>query len=880
MKFQGWEAVCERLRTMGKTSSLWLNQGQRDSLLALAERLPQHGCIIADEVGMGKTRIAVALAKAVADCGGRVVITIPTGLGAQWVKELQDGGVTAPPILRSLGQFYSPWRSLQISELAPWTQEKILIVSHTFANWRFGENTGIGRWGLLPALYAEWHKHTQDRSPWGFKVLKNDLTEAKCSWMLSAAEEIWKRLSRRQKKILTEQYNVLNWNGFKNDAAAFQAGTEVRKALECSVGMALGEFNLLIIDEAHKARGEESGLSRLLNTLFVFAKDARKVGMTATPVELASEDWGDLLSRIGLDDSTDVKATIKAYCDSLHALRERWRSSEQAQTEFKEKAKSFQAALSPYVLRRDKREDPDVRLFIKKNTDAVSYRSIQQIDVTCDSLSLPWKEAVCAAEALSHVTQLCEDSTLKRARLTMGSGHGIASFMDSAWECPDDDGSEADDVQPDRAEKTDDKRLARAHWWKARLVAPCVSKKDVLYAYPTIQKAVEHIESITQSNNKVLVFGRYTKPMKALTALLNAREMLRCLASGEFWPQKVLTDDDKCVVEFVLRQPEYARWKMKVVEDTLAKQYEKRRNAMRTLQRHALAKIDAGLQAWEKTRGSDGTLDLELLKPAYASLKGIIDAERGSDDENALYPLLCRALREILGQSEDWNDMPDIEYARAFSTIIHAATVPDDWDKNGDGKLDAEEAEQDLWPTVHEVLKENYGAPQGGFARFMYGETSHTTRRFLQVAFNRLKSYPKVLVAQSLVGREGLNLHTACRHVFLLHPEWNPGAVEQQVGRVDRVGSLWAQTIQSGNDDSCTINVHGLVFKNTYDEYNWQVLLERWADLRAQLHGEIIPPREITEDDRQRYCNTLTDLAQCAPNFSPPQRTTAQCKKV
>jgi len=73
----------------------------------------------------------------------------------------------------------------------------------------------------------------------------------------------------------------------------------------------------------------------------------------------------------------------------------------------------------------------------------------------------------------------------------------------------------------------------------------------------------------------------------------------------------------------------------------------------------------------------------------------------------------------------------------------------------------------------------------------MYGGTKPESRRMIQLAFNRSKSFPKVLVAQSMVGREGLNLHKACRTVVLLHPEWNPGVTEQQIGRIDRVGSEW-----------------------------------------------------------------------------------------
>lgn len=82
-----------------------LTTGRQRAPGILAKRLPNNGVIIADEVGMGKTRIAVAVARAVIAAGGRVAILVPPGLGYQWSDELQTAGVTAPPILRSLWQY-------------------------------------------------------------------------------------------------------------------------------------------------------------------------------------------------------------------------------------------------------------------------------------------------------------------------------------------------------------------------------------------------------------------------------------------------------------------------------------------------------------------------------------------------------------------------------------------------------------------------------------------------------------------------------------------------------------------------------------------------------------------------------------------------------
>lgn len=178
---------------------------------------------------------------------------------------------------------------------------------------------------------------------------------------------------------------------------------------------------------------------------------------------------------------------------------------------------------------------------------------------------------------------------------------------------------------------------------------------------------------------------------------------------------------------------------------------------------------------------------------------------------------------------------------------------------------------------LFERMKEEYSAPRGGFARLMYGGTAQSTRRMLQLAFNRRDSFPKVLVAQSMVGREGLNLHEACRTVVMLHPEWNPGVVEQQIGRVDRVGSyrseLLDKAIRDGKsgDELPRIEVRPVVFKGTYDEHNWKVLRKRWDDLRSQLHGIVIPNSRIENNDTEGQ-KILAEIADQTPDFSPARQ--------
>ena len=174
--FLGWQAVAEELRDVvieqsnDASSVRRLNEGQCGSLHAIADRIPNNGLVIADEVGMGKTRIAVALAKSVVKCGGRVAILVPPGLGFQWKSELRDGGVEdVQPILRSLGQYLATWKSPadseQQSKQKPWFDEDVVLISHAFTNWRLGGLSESWRWSLLPEVFARWRQSVSGRFP-------------------------------------------------------------------------------------------------------------------------------------------------------------------------------------------------------------------------------------------------------------------------------------------------------------------------------------------------------------------------------------------------------------------------------------------------------------------------------------------------------------------------------------------------------------------------------------------------------------------------------------------------------------------------------------------------------------------------------------------
>ncbi|MCA1861183.1 type III restriction endonuclease subunit R [Janthinobacterium sp. HSC-3S05] len=898
--FKGWDAVLASLSTVVAEqhelekahgpAAAQLNVGQRASLVKISTSLATSpGMIIADEVGMGKTRIAVALAKAVINAGGRVAILVPPGLGFQWQKALLEGGLSATGLVRSLAAYQQAWQPQgQGKEAAPWFEQPVVLVSHGLTNWRLGDAASAWRWGLLPELLAQWRKKTRERLPNGYKSVRRGSETDSYKAMQDAARDIanatpidethpgWRRL--------TQISEAVPWSAGVWDSASYGNREDLRKPLQQAVGMGLGVFDLIIADEAHRNRAPESALSALLGTVMLAANDARRLVLTATPVELNAKQWQDILSRIGLDPVkvAGLSQIIEEYAAAALRLRQVWRTSEAARLDYARLATIFKQELAPFLVRRDKREDETVRLFQRHTGRPLSdYREQREIVVETEKLAPAWRQAVCVAESLSLVARQSTHGMAKRLRLTLANGHGIACLMDQIRRIEADGAQEKDDeIQSTQdtapagravgkvVADNDDKRAARAKWWLNALGRVFDDGGESLFDHPAIQAAVEAIEEVTQQGGKVLVFGRFSIPMHALTALLNAREMLRRIEKDLPWPQaKVHLEEWKVAHQIdelsALRAAQLqlgTKVDFAVLDDLLKQRYESEQGRRETVRKHLLETLEHGMQALEPAQKSAiyqvflafceseaQWLQMEIKKGPHPSV------------------LIARALSDLLGEAD--REHGALAYAQAFCELFDAMGGQNE--ENDDA--DQDKVQRKRWEVLWQRLQVEYNNPEGGFARLMVGATRQPTRRLLQAAFNRQYSYPKVLVAQSLVGREGLDLHKACRTVVLLHPEWNPGVVEQQIGRVDRLGSQWGTDVRAAIEAGVSaeaiprITIRPVIFRGTYDEYNWEVLQQRWDDLRAQLHGVVIPPR-LVEAEYQALAQELTALA---PSFSP-----------
>jgi hypothetical protein len=478
---------------------------------------------------------------------------------------------------------------------------------------------------------------------------------------------------------------------------------------------------------------------------------------------------------------------------------------------------------------------------------------------------------------LSFVTRQSDDSVAKRLRLTLGNGHGIAALLDQIHPDDDDHKQEPQDASQskdnpieDGDDTVDSKRNERAKWWLNAISQAFTRDDNSLYTHPAIKAAVDAIEEATQRGEKVLVFGRFTRPLRALVDLVNAREMLRRVQKSEPWPQAKVHGDRQGDVESSEWQAVRAAYlqlkcsfPLETLDEKLRSGYDRERHRREHFRDRLVSRIEQG---WVKN-GPD--THIRAIFDAFKRSVAMNDQLEGTEQRSLA--LVGRALLELMGHL-DGEPSPS-KCAEAFRDLILAVCDRDDAESDD---LENDDEATEIWDAIEERLAEEYDRPQGGFARLMFGETKPESRRMIQLAFNRPNSFPRVLVAQSIVGREGLNLHKSCRIVVMLHPEWNPGVVEQQIGRVDRVDSHWCNELKKAitdgreGDDLPRIEVRPVIFKGTYDEHNWHVLRARWDDLRAQLHGVVIPPSEAIVD--QEHMELIEEISKAAPNFSPTHK--------
>jgi superfamily II DNA or RNA helicase len=125
------------------------------------------------------------------------------------------------------------------------------------------------------------------------------------------------------------------------------------------------------------------------------------------------------------------------------------------------------------------------------------------------------------------------------------------------------------------------------------------------------------------------------------------------------------------------------------------------------------------------------------------------------------------------------------------------------------------------------------------------GETEHDQRRRLLLSFNT-PFFPEVLIASSVLA-EGVDLHLDCRYVIHHDLSWNPSTLEQRTGRVDRIGAKAEQVRKP-------INVFLPYLGGTQDEKMYLVVRdrERWFQVLMSNEYEMKERRKDKIAERIR----------------------------
>ena len=923
--------------------------GQKEAVLSLYDKLKKHGAILADEVGLGKTRVALIIMEAVLRAGGSVAAVVPSGLMFQWEEEAQkfsdflEKSCITKNIVRLSG-----FNDL-FSQVSSFSGEDI--------SYPLSQNDGVNcRWPLISHNFGPILANTKSKENYAFFEYLGYLLETKMDgkkWSRyinnfsknneSKIEQAIQYLAplKNQSKLKNFNVNVITriiskkkkkdckWTATKTENQYIEDRKIIEETSRYVIKELVGNIDFLVIDEAHKGKssidekeeqddcfdsideiGEEKVSSKkndkrktriaaLLDETLNIDSNGRKLCMTATPVELTTDNWIQILKRCG-EKKVD-QSIFNNFHNSLHDFK--CHPTNDTQMELLEKAsRNFTETLQDYVVRRLRSHQEEYKGLVKnfKYGDAAHIHRLSKSENIVLQPGSNWQKAIMSLEGVAWAAKGLRDNSTENIKMRSIQSRYPTGCIEIS------DGIESIDLKSIK-----DPKKQRMKFWEMQANAFIKTSKNT-EINPRITQTADLIEKILEKNEcqffldkeceKVLVFGTFTKPMEELRDELNRRNYVHRVISKKLIQNNVndISEKERIYSTYVrlyderklnfeqLRLPqmtfeaffeqankwhnEYIRYRegvLSIIHDkneTLASDFDKQE------------KIDFGSESHDfneiiffKTKYKEKTTKKTKI---YDSIIELL--------KNDLLNWLIDDYDYAVSDDSEKNVFNKRSFMRQKLKILARGFFQDLKDSTKGNKKKKAET-QDCKIRDNDIIKyiKESGNQFGDyysskFCRLMNGDTEGNTRRRLQRQFNTSRMSPKVLIAQSLVGREGLNLHKCCRNVVLLHPEWNPGTVEQEIGRVDRIDSLWnrlAEKWQENNpqgeseQNQCPrINVYYMVFEGTYDQSHFEVLKARINDLNAQLFGSLLETNEqIPDDIAQR-------LKAAAPDFDP-------CKK-
>lgn len=916
-----WRRVAERLESWAAKDILF-RYGQDNSLRWIAQRLLENGVIIADEVGLGKTRLALMTLFSTLEEGGSAAVVVPSGLMYQWkqeagdtVKSLMEAGCVTkdfhqPAMLRTYHGLYSDFGgNLEPYPLVSGQERRWCLISQAFDLYPIRKEYAWARGIELPYLIQGRLKKIHGRNLLSQFLKKRGLTriheqENPDPYLLAEAMAAKYLTTSHFKSTVKHLLNLPDMPIPRTDGTRLKYSEFFNKAnaggrlLLRLAGMLVGDIDLLIIDEAHKARGDDTRLGHILTDILSLANNSRRISMTATPVEISSHQWFSLLRRTGIDEThadwKRIETVIPEFAAALQATRATPGNSTTIER-LLQGAGEFQSALEPFVTRRMRIRQRDMIKLLPPGVSggAQPHRKFMNdtpgVRIAIEDLDRDWRRMVMALEGQGLAAKGCAGLDMKNRQIDIRYSSGLDCDFDTG------------DKEADSPSLPAKERRYRA--W-SRYLAGAMKRKaggDWLWDHPRILRAAILIESLCDFDRihpreKVLVFGRYSRPIKMLDDTLNLRYALRLLDHGAVGIMPRLRADGTSADSTVTtKAAEEAAGRMEHFHFLYRKGLEAGEFSL------ALKDTDWSpdrlLEAVEVTTKRYQSLRDRLLRQFNKDRIDWIEKQPGDAvienlrrHDTAKYNELFTMLRDdvldrLRGESEETIDKSreaiDRYAHQAWVRHLHCIVHDRDRDEEeevgkstpytgDDAKLLELDAEGDRL-TPQRLVAYIDSHRRSDFSRLLNGGLPHSTKQAVQESFNEAGSPPFVLIAQSEVGREGLNLHRQCRRIVLFHPEWNPGVLEQQIGRVDRIQSKWVEMAEAYRDNGGGaegypyIEIYPLIFQGTYDEYQAEILFSRRDALNAQLFGKLLDATTMEKIPGELW----ESIANAAPQWEP-----------
>ncbi|MGW0024716.1 helicase-related protein [Rhodococcus sp. NPDC003383] len=816
----------------------------------------QEGVILADQVGMGKTYVALTVAVTEILAGNeaqQVVAFVPARVAQKWVDEwAKFREALLEPSAPDIRCVDAPIRSgedfLRLLDDPADRRKHLVVVTHTaltatlkdrfihlallscaVRNRRGASDirARIARWseqthGLIPDI-----RFTPDRVA---RLLSTPTSTWRKEWHSLTGEDLGDDPVPR---ALDDISSVLDletvWEVVRDLPARRSLGLKKRlKAARAALNdatqlvwkQALAQANirlpLLIVDEAHALKNDQTRISRLFSPHPDHPTDGALAGifdrillLTATPFELGHNELINVLHRL--------EAVRPLDPPPAHPLDQRLADLESALYEAQVSALRFDESWSKIT-------EADICAFDSWSPDATPDTSLDAHVVRA------WRDAQLTVRARQHMHSHLQPWLIRHERphrrdylcgaaiLTDGSetdgglpirdedampfllaaraqaiaseegaprplfAYGIASSYETYLRLEAGSSPLDSDIEPSDEETPAHTSSGTVAWYH-RYITGVLASEERRRRHPKVEATVERASALWIAGEKCLIFCWYIRTTAAL------RDALRRRVDD-------LVEEKAAELLGVSRAdgiPELQRISRRLFDST--------GSSHRAVHDYLVKEFDAAVNDIDLAEHLSDIALRNLRTPA--NLVRYTHVSRGMDSTTVL--------RGIAGENPAGIDV--LGRWTAFAVRL-AATTESEREKtlmNLEGEHDGSATPDGRGASLTQV-------------RRAYGGTRRQDRERLIAVFNTPFA-PDILVASSVMG-EGIDLHQECRHVIHHDLDWNPSKLEQRTGRLDRIGSL---AERAGRN----IQVYEPYLAGTHDEKMFRVVKDRaaWFDV-------------------------------------------------